>query len=235
MSKKLFRQQGFTLLELLIAISIFSIVSGACYKLFRYSSASKTMLVNGWDRLSDIQRTKAILEQDFLHVMARPVQDEEGDQEYAFVGGKQFDKASDLLTFSRQGAKNLTQSNNSDLQRVGYAFENNSLIRYYWDQLDLTEPIDPVEYTILTDLKKVEIKFLYKKEWIDQWPPENKLEFEFIKILPEAMHLKLEHTVYGHIDWYFLGYDKNNAIFHSQNKASNAQKNRFEDSNEDTN
>ncbi len=206
------KQAGFTLLELLISIAIFAVLSAACYQLFNYSSGSKVILTAAWDRLNTIQRAKAILEQDFLHVVARPIRDEDGDEEYALIGGKQFEDESDLITFSRQGWKNLTQLSRSTLQRVGYAFEEGALIRYYWNDIDLLVAAEPTEYTILDEINTMNIKFLYKKKWIDQWPPTDKSSIEFSHILPNAIHLKLDHKYYGVLDWYFLSYASNNSL-----------------------
>ena len=91
--------KGFTLLELMIAIAIFGVISTAAYKLFATVTQAQEVTQSVLDILDKQQRAEVIVENDLLQVAPRPIRDEQGVQQPALIApGKQ-----SLIEFTRSG------------------------------------------------------------------------------------------------------------------------------------
>ena len=106
------RQRGFTLIEVLIALSITAFVAALAY-----SSLSRAIDgVEGTraiaERTSEINRAWTILSRDLRQFVPRPVRDEFGEEEPAMLGGP---AARYLLSFTRAGWFNPNQLPRSSL------------------------------------------------------------------------------------------------------------------------
>ena len=67
------RSQGFTLLEVLIAIAIFSVISMASFSIFETVLNSDTSTKARTDRINELQRGFLIIERDMLQIARRSV------------------------------------------------------------------------------------------------------------------------------------------------------------------
>ena len=122
---------GFTLLELLIAIAIFGLLSSACFQLFRSVSRASEVTASIWQETDAMQRTMLLLRKDFSQLADRPIRNEYGDYEAALIVDRNA-----TIQYTRQGWRNFTGAKRSDLQRVRYQFDGQTLRRDYWDVLD---------------------------------------------------------------------------------------------------
>ena len=163
------RQRGFTLLELMIAILLFSMVSAAAYKLFTSVSRAQQVTDGILDRLDAIQRAEVIIEKDMFQIVPRSIRNEFGDRIAALqapgVDGE-------TLEFTRSGWRNPLDRPRSNLQRVAYSVEGGQLIRYFWPALD--RPQDPLQYrqVVLNNVRSFRVRFMdEKKQWRSSWPP----------------------------------------------------------------
>ena len=73
------RQKAFTLIEVLVALAIFGILSALAYGALGQTLLSAEMLNERMDRLQAIQKTMRHLSQDFIQLAPRPVRLELGD------------------------------------------------------------------------------------------------------------------------------------------------------------
>ena len=60
--------KGFTLLELMVAIVLFSMISAAAYKLFMSVTRAQEVTQSVLDELDKLQRAEVILEKDIFHI-----------------------------------------------------------------------------------------------------------------------------------------------------------------------
>ena len=163
------KQQGFTLLELLIASIIFAIMAVMAYgglnNVLRNSDASQQAL----KRLQQIQQSVSVLNRDFSQIVQRTIRDEYGNQQPYLVAGNNIDN---LIEFSRGGRVNPAGlSFRSSLLRITYQLEDEKLIRLQWPQMDRTQEMQPKETMLIDDVENVTVRFLDKDaEWHDQWP-----------------------------------------------------------------
>jgi general secretion pathway protein J len=165
------KQQGFTLLELMIASIIFAIMAVMAYggldNVISNSQSSKQSL----QRLQQIQQSVSILNRDFGQIIPRPIRDEFGNPQPYLTAGNNIDN---LVEFTRGGRVNPGGLLRSTLLRVAYQFDDETLVRLQWPQLDRTQEQEPKKTTLIDKVEKITIRFLDGEgEWQEQWPPLN--------------------------------------------------------------
>ena len=204
---KSFKHAGFTLIELMIAVGIFSLLTTLSYSLI--SSVLQTK------ERTDL-RAKKLIERDFSQVIARPVRDEYGDSEPAMSA-----KNNQGIAFSRIGwtVSPLIESVNtrSELQRIRYFFEKGELIRSFWRYPDRAPQVLPESTTLLTDVEDLQLRFLTKKpastswSWVTDWPSVSSAATaqvgvidESIRMLPKVVEMTINVKPFGEIKRQFL-------------------------------
>ncbi|WP_448216651.1 type II secretion system minor pseudopilin GspJ [Endozoicomonas sp. 2B-B] len=196
--------KGFTLLELMIAIMLFAMISTAAYKLFDSVSRAQQVTDGILDSLDEIQRAKLILEKDLFQLAARPVRDEFGEILPA-VKSPSLDGF--VLEFTRAGWRNPLMELRSNLQRVAYNLEDDELVRYYWLMLDRAPDPVLIRQVILDNVQALKVRFMdEKKRWKNSWPPEKKsrrpkpatgAKKTEDPVMPHAIELTMQHGNFG--------------------------------------
>ena len=105
---------GFTLLELLVALAIFGLLAAMSYSGLHAVLQQQLYTEQAAERLGALQKLYLIMQRDIEQIVARTVRDEFGDAQLPVVGG-------DALQFTRGGWRNPAGRQRSTLQRVGYA------------------------------------------------------------------------------------------------------------------
>lgn len=189
------RQQGFTLIEIILAVGIFAVVSALAYGGLNTVLRSAHKTETAAKELQHLQLAMSMVQQDFSQITNRPVRNEYGEREGAVVSPGTFSR---LITFTRRGWKNPAKRPRSTLQRVAYLLEENQLIREYWPQLDAAPGVETIKLPLLDGVEEVRFRFLDKDErWHEQWPPLSATE----KILepPIAIEITLDTEQWGSI------------------------------------
>ena len=164
------RQKAFTLIEVLVALAIFGILSALAYGALSQTLLSAEMLNERMDRLQAIQKTMRHLSQDFIQLAPRPVRLELGDS----IGpALQSDLRSEYaVELTRGGWSNPVALPRGTLQRAAYRLEEDELVRYYWTVLDRTLSNEPIAVTILDGVEGLKLSYLLDNgDSIEQWPP----------------------------------------------------------------
>jgi len=164
------RQKAFTLIEVLVALAIFGILSALAYGALSQTLLSAEMLNERMDRLQAIQKTMRHLSQDFLQLAPRPVRLELGD---SFGPALQSDLRSEFaVELTHGGWSNPVALPRGTLQRSAYRLEEDELVRYYWNVLDRTLNNEPIAVTILDGVESLQLSYLAESgDSIEQWPP----------------------------------------------------------------
>jgi general secretion pathway protein J len=128
----------------------------------------------------------------------RPIRDQYGDQQPALESGG---ISGILLELTRDGFANPMQLSRSNLQRVGYVYEENTLYRLTWPTLDRPRESEPHRKKLIGDITSLELVFydseLQKKQ---EWPPRTTGgDDEDPRVLPAAIELKMELEDWGTI------------------------------------
>ncbi|QEP44364.1 type II secretion system protein GspJ [Ectothiorhodospiraceae bacterium BW-2] len=186
--------RGFTLVELLIAMVIFSIVSMMAYGGLNAVLRAEEQLSQNSTRLKNIQRALFLVGEDITQLVGRQVRDSYGDSQPALF-------ASELgllpLEFTRSGWLNPAELKRSRLQRIGYTIEEETLVRYHWTHLDREQSIEPFRSALLQGVVSMSTRFLDKeRQWQDHWPP---LGDETQTALPLGVELRVELKPEGEV------------------------------------
>lgn len=166
-----FRHAGFTLLELLVAITVFAIMSVMAYgglsNVIDNSKGSEAAI----QRLKALQTAVSTISRDITQISNRSIRDEFGNTQ----GFLQTNHNADLvMEFTRNGRRNPAGLARSSFVRVAYQLKENTLIRLSWPQLDRTSSVEPYESEIIDGVSSIDIR--YKPDqgnWQTQWPPLN--------------------------------------------------------------
>jgi len=185
--------RGFTLLELLVAMAVFSVMSVLAYGGLRsVLDASQASEVRA-ERLAELQMAFSVLGRDVEQAIGREIRDEYGDSQPPVRAGPLADGV--MLELSRAGWRNPAGAARSTLQRVAYRLEEETLYRHQWLVLDRAQDSAPAEAQLLTGVKDVRLRFLDGElQWHSQWPPLNRTD-----VMPKAMEVVLELDEWGEI------------------------------------
>jgi general secretion pathway protein J len=192
------RSSGFTLLELLIAITIFAILATFAYSGLKVVLDSEQQTTQYSQRMTQLQLALTLIHRDIEQATNRPIRDQHGDEQPAFSSGGFADT---LLELTRDGYANPMKLPRSNLQRVGYQLEDEILYRLTWRTLDRAQDSEPNQYELIDDVDAIEFVF-YDQEMkkLDQWPPEeDDPDSEEKPGLPIAVEMQLELKDWGKI------------------------------------
>lgn len=191
-------QKGFTLIEVLVAMFIFAILSALAYGTLSQTLLSAEILSDRMDRLQALQRTMRMLTDDMYQLTPRPVRDELGDNfGPALDTGFQSGFAIEL---TRSGWNNPMVLPRSTLQRAAYRIEDEELIRYHWTVLDRTLSNEPVSVALLDGVESIQFRFfLADGEFTDQWPPLSQAGPANVRLRPRAVEIILRLVDEGEI------------------------------------
>ncbi len=118
-------QCGFTLLEILIAIALFSLLSALVFQTFNWQTRYHQQLSSKQQRWVEMVKAWQIIERDLSQLVARPVRDSLGDQQAAL-----FYPQSNRLSFTTLNWYAAEIASVSQMQRVAYDFDANNQVLY---------------------------------------------------------------------------------------------------------
>jgi general secretion pathway protein J len=181
--------KGFTLIEVMVALAIFGILTALAYGALGQTLSNSDMLTERMDRLQSIQRTMSYLSSELLQAAPRSVRADFGDFEPALQSSFASDFA---LQLTHNGWPNSAGVPRSTQQRTAYRIEDGDLIRYHWNVLDRTVNNVPITTVMMTDVESLTFRFLQVNgEWSDQWPPLSLQTASNTIALPRAVAISL--------------------------------------------
>lgn len=189
-------QQGFTLVELLVALFIFGLLSAAAVALLSFSVRAQDLATERLDEIGQFRRFSAIATSDLAQAAPRLSRGEDGLVQPAFVGGTgQAEPVS--LTFVRRGWENLDGSSRSSLQKVQYRLRENRLERVAFRHVDGAPPMEPV--TLVDGVRSLRLRYRDARgEWRERWDPARPAD------MPRAVEMIMELDRPGAIRQLFL-------------------------------
>jgi general secretion pathway protein J len=159
-------RSGMTLLELLVVIAVFSIMSVAAYSSLQSSLKTEENFEDSMRELEAVQMSLTIFQRDVMQLSPRSVRDALGDNEAAIVllDGQE-------LFFTRGGNFSSLQLDRSELLRVAYALQDEQLTRSYWRRLDSTQGDRPLSAALLGNVTRLRMRVLDQDGiWHLDWP-----------------------------------------------------------------
>jgi general secretion pathway protein J len=164
-SQKKPQYQGFTLIEMVIAVAIFAVMMVIAFPGLTHIAKVGDQVGQANSRLSELQFALTYLNRDWTQVSSRKILDQYGDEKSHIV------IEDNSISFTHSGWSNLLQQKRSELQRVQYLVKENQLIRQYWVSLDQAPAEEPVSTVLIDDVEFFAIFFIDSAEQpIEQWP-----------------------------------------------------------------
>jgi len=162
------KNKGFTLLEVLIAIAIFSLISLASFTIFNTVLTSDEVAQKRINRLNEIQRAFLIMERDFLQIARRSmrIEGEAPLESYIHTELQSFSLGNNAIAFVRGGWRNPALiMPRSDMQPVVYQLNNNTLERLHFNFVDTVVGEEPKTRPLLQQVKELNFEFFDGKQW----------------------------------------------------------------------
>jgi len=192
------RGAGFTLLELLVAVGVFSILAAIAYSALQTVLSTREHTDEQMQHLAQLQTAFTVMERDIEQTVLRSVRDEFGTSLPALLSNVD---SGTIIELTRMGWRNPTSLPRSYMQRVAYGLKDHTLVRRYWRELDRTQQSVPLESDLLSDVNGVEARFLDSTaQWQTQWPPLTASNQPSANVgLPKAVEITVDTKYWGKI------------------------------------
>ncbi len=158
---------GFTLIEVLIAMAIFAVLSLLAYGGLNAVMENKEQTAEALQRLQQLQLTMTHLHRDIEQITPREARDELGGKLLSLASGNSSEL---LIEFTRNGWRNPAGLPRSHLQRVAYRLDDDQLIRISWPYIDRAQDSQAIELPLINNVKDVSLRFYDGKSWHTSWP-----------------------------------------------------------------
>lgn len=160
---------GFTLLELLVALSIFAVLALLAYGGLTSMLNTRAQADEHAEALRELQLAYRTLERDIEQYVPRSVRDEYGQDQPAISAGMEIGAA---LELTHGGWRNPAEQARSTLQRVAYSVQDDTLVRSVWMSLDRPSDAKPAEQALLQGVAELQLRLLDANDtWQERWPP----------------------------------------------------------------
>lgn len=189
-------EAGFTLVELMVSLLIFGMISAAGVALLTFSVRAQDLADQRLDKLAGLRRFSAILTSDLAQAAPRIARDQAGAPRFALVGGSGQAEAVPL-SLVRRGWENLDGSPRPSLQKVDYRLSGNRLERVGYRFVDGAPAMDPVP--LVEGVGALRLRYRdVKGQWRERWDPEQPTE------MPTAVEMTIDIEGSGTVRQLFL-------------------------------
>jgi len=190
--------KGFTLVELLIAVAILSVIGVMALGGLNQVIDQKFITQERSDRWREVQLAMRIIYQDLSQIHPRSTREEFGE---TWQPALQADpRARYALELSRGGWTNPGGFARGSVLRVAYDWKKNTLVRLHWPVMDRTLSTLPIRTDLLGGVNNIELRFLDNAgEWHQNWPPITATIPESWVIRPRAVEFAIELEDFGNL------------------------------------
>ena len=185
-------RRGFSLIELLVALAVFSIMAALAYGGLNSIAHTRGDLAKQEAGFSNLMRAIGSLDRDLNAAIARPVSGVAGQVLPALIG------ATDHIELTRLGFANPQAEPRSNLQRVFYELDGSKLERGRYAVLDRVPNSTPQVDDLKVKADDFRLRYLdaASGQWLDAWPPPQSDP----AVLPRAVQWRLRTPRYGEIE-----------------------------------
>ena len=184
------KQMGFTLIELMIAITILAIIASMAYSGLNSVLKSHEILTTQQNSFNQLNQIMTQLQREIQAIVPRPVHDKYNEM----IPALKLETANTIsFSFTRSGIANPLELPKSSLQRIDYFFNGKTLKKQTWLTIDRNNSADYREEIISSDLKTFKIEVMgFNGMWYQQWPLNKK---DSLDILPKAIRFSFSTPI----------------------------------------
>jgi len=147
--------RGFTFIEVMVAVGIFAVIATVCYAtLSQYLKVSENLAASNTE-IRQLQRTFTLIERDFRFMVNRPVRNEYGDNEAAFISESDSVDGEILRVTVSEPSSEIPGT--TSLSRIGWRLVDGTLYRDRWRVLDRVQDSEPQSVLVLTGVAAVQL------------------------------------------------------------------------------
>lgn len=193
------KSQGFTLIEVLLALMIFATLSVAANQIFRNVIASDQQTEEVGNALKNLQRTLIIMDSDFRQMLARQYRNggDESEQTLLEFGDDLLDSESQGIRFVRGGWINPQQLfPRGEIVKVGYRIQDEKLERIRWMYPDDSSAVEPAVMPLMEGVKSISFEVKGDDSWLKSW--------DTPLVMPSAIRVVLDTERYGELSRVYL-------------------------------
>ena len=191
-NKKL--KQGFTLVEMVVAVSVFAVISIASYSTMNTVLNGREIINQKNQEISSLQRMHALLKNDLRYAINHSVKNEFGENSTIFSANEN----GQLFAITTLYPRPFDQGK---LKRVFWTFENNKVWRNETSVIDSSEEVGINRREIISNVEQVDFYFFEKEDLVVQ----RKTIWDNNDSLPVAIELELELSSKKNYRWFFGG------------------------------
>lgn len=182
------RQKGFTLIEMMLAIAIFALLSLMATQILRSILQTHQRVDDKTQQMAQIQLALALMERDISQATVRPAADESRPNLVDFIVVKGTSDEIELV--HRHWANPGAILARSSLERVKYRLRAGQL-----ERLSFPTPGAPISQArivpVLHDVERFQLRFSQAGAWQNGWYAS--------AVLPQAIELTVELPKYGRL------------------------------------
>ena len=151
-------EQGFTLVEMLIALFLFSLISVGSMAALTTALRGKAQIETRMEAQGAMDTARALILADMDQLILYPGRDPLGNAaQYLLVGG-----ADSLITFTRAGRANPgSLEARGELQRVGYYYEGDRIIRRALSSANPAPDAAVIERVLYKGVQSAQTEFVF--------------------------------------------------------------------------
>lgn len=161
---------GFTLLEMLLAVVIFSMISFIIYSSLRVTIKSNNIMGNKVQELIRLHRVISLLERDISHsVMYIGSQNDYFSNEGRIIGIGVLDSDSFGIYMLRNNKINTEIFIHYQHERLGYRLKKNCLERLSYLILKNTNKIETKFSCLIEGINDFRVRIFHQGKWLNEW------------------------------------------------------------------
>ena len=212
--RTVFQEQGFTLLEVLIALVISALIAVMAFESLNAADAGATRTNEVLTEINRLDRAWQIIAADLRHVIPPAAADRNTVFQAESLRSSGEDADQLVLLFKRRGWVNFSNLPRSDLQMVSYRVVDGQLWRDFAPERNLEladvdmEDDEAFHQLLLEDVEDLQLRMLYQgaitskgksaledreysEDWLQKWPDNNQ-QGASAQDLPLAVEITLE-------------------------------------------
>jgi general secretion pathway protein J len=183
------KQAGFTLVELMVAIIIFAIISIISYRTLSSLVTTKQVVTSTQDKWSGVVNTISLISNAWSRSIPLVVRDENGNLIPSVIGKNKLERSSDAqLELTLSGYIHDPVFGSTRPRRIGFRFSDGKLYLVTWPVLNRVRTTQPQIDLLMDNVTSFQQSFIYPdKKWYDDWPPPG----TSIDEVPEGMRITI--------------------------------------------